>query len=125
MLQDERTALRVGEVSVSPLQQAGDHGLQIQALTGQVVLEPRRVFLVLTSFQHAVLEQALEARCEHVARDAEMLLHLVESARTQEELAQDQQAPGIAEHLQGAGDGASSGIEDRVGAHETADSLAK
>jgi hypothetical protein len=123
MFEHDRTTARVGQVTISPLHKADDDWMQVQAHRGQVVLETRWVRRVQPFFEQAVLDETLEASGEHVAGDAQVLLHLIEPVRAEEQLAQDQQAPGVAEHGQSAGDRAGVAIEIRIATHAQGDSL--
>ena len=100
-------------VAVAPLHQRDDRRPQVQALLGQAVLVARRVLLVEAPLEHALLEQPREARLQHVARDAEVGLDLVEAAQAQQHVAHDQQRPALADHLERAGDAARSGSRSR------------
>ena len=51
-----------------------------------------------------MLDEPLEPRLQHVARDAEIRLQLVEAAHAEEDVADDQQRPALADDLERAGD---------------------
>jgi hypothetical protein len=51
-----------------------------------------------------VLDKRVQAHGQHVAGDAEPLLELIEAGDPQEGVAQDQQCPPLADHLERAGD---------------------
>ena len=51
-------------------------------------------------------DEALEARLQHVARDPQVGLHLVETVHAQQGLPDDQHRPALADDLQGGGDAA-------------------
>jgi len=56
--------------------------------------------------QDAGGDQRLEAPAQHVAGDAEAGLERLEAAQAAEGVADDQQAPPLADNLEGLGDGA-------------------
>ena len=56
------------------------------------------------ALEDAFLDQAVETVGEHVARDPQALLELVETAQPQERIADDQQRPALADDLQRARD---------------------
>jgi hypothetical protein len=100
-----RPSLR-GRVTVAPLHQRDDRRPQVEALLGQHVLVTQRPLLVGDPFEHPQLGQPPQTRLEDVARDAEVRAELVEAANAEEHVADDQQRPPLADHLEGAGDAA-------------------
>jgi len=106
VLEHHRTAVRVGDVAIAPLHQPYQHRLQVQPFAGEVIFEARRARLVLTFFHEPMLNQSLQSGSQNVARDAEVLLDQVKPMRSEEDVAQHQDAPHIAQHVQGARDGA-------------------
>ena len=77
------------------------HRPEVQALLGEPVLE---VLAALDPrlLEHPALDEALQPRREDVAGDAEVVLHLVEAADAEEDLAQDQHGPALADDLERA-----------------------
>ena len=102
-------------VAVAPLQQGHHDRPQIEALLGQPVLEARGALLVGHALEDALVDEAAEAVGEHVARDAEVALEVVEAAHAHERLAHDEDRPAVAEHLERRGRSSSSGLR-RYGA---------
>jgi predicted lipid carrier protein YhbT len=84
VFEDYGTTLSVRDIPVPPLHEANQHRLEVQSFAREVVLEAGWVRLVLALLQDALNEQPFEARREHVASDAEVLLHLIEAVRAQE-----------------------------------------
>src|SRR5262245_30850466 len=97
------------DVAVAPLAERGDDRVQVRARLGQVVLEARRVLLVLPPLEDALLDQLLDARGEDVARGAGLALDLVEPVRAEEGLADHEQRPAIADDVQRSCDRADAG----------------
>ena len=75
-----------------------------------MIFEAWRVCLVLPLLDHAVLDQSLQPRRKDVARDAEVLLDLVEAVRAQKELAQQEHTPCVAKDVERSGNRAGGGI---------------
>ena len=98
---DEQRRCAVGRgVPVAPDPHRVEHRREVGALAGEDVLVAGRVRLVLTPFEDAGFHERVEARTEHVAGDAEAPLPLVEAGDAQERVAQDQQRPPLADHLE-------------------------
>jgi hypothetical protein len=62
------------------------------------------VAALIAPLEDAAVDQVLEARGQHVAGDAQPALPLVEPGDPQERVADDQQRPPLAHHVEGAGD---------------------
>jgi hypothetical protein len=90
--------------AVAPLADRGDRRDQILAHRGQLVLVTRAVHARVDPHQHAVLDQVLETRRQHVARDRQVLGELREPAHAEERLAHHQQRPPVAQDLERSGD---------------------
>src|SRR4051812_45030643 len=103
---DARRALGRRVVAVAPLHQRDDRRPQVDALLAEAVLEALRALLVAMALEQSLVGQALEAVGQHIAGDAEVALEVVEAAHAEEGVADDEQRPPDAEHLEGAGDGA-------------------
>jgi hypothetical protein len=100
--QPRRALLRV--VAVAPVQERCDDGEQVDPLGGQAVLVSLRPLLVQVLLEHALVTQALQARGQHVAGNAEALLELVEAREPDEGVADDEHRPALADDLQRARD---------------------
>jgi len=108
VLQDQRRAGLAGQVLVAPAHQGDDDGVQVAARGGQVVLETSRVLAVAPALQDPGAGQGAEAGRQRVAGRAGAVHHLVEPAVAEEDLADGQQGPLLADEVQGAGDRAGS-----------------
>src|SRR5215469_5702827 len=101
-------------VLVAPLPHAGQHRPQVTAFAGEAVVVARRVLAVGHFHQDAGVHQLGQALVEHVARDAEPVLELVEAANSEEGVPQDQHRPPFAGDLQALRDRAVHGGEALV-----------
>ena len=99
VLEDHRP-LPLEPVPVAPLQQRDQHRPQVGALLGQPVLAARRAVLVGPLHQDPLLDEALEPGLQHIAGHAEVTLQLLEAADPQEDVADDQERPTLAHHLE-------------------------
>jgi hypothetical protein len=106
VLEHDRRAGRWAGVAVAPLHQRDDRRPQVKALVGEAVFVAPGMLLVEAPLEHALVEQARQARVEHVARDPQIGLDLVEAAQAEQHVAHDQQRPALADHLQRAGEAA-------------------
>ena len=66
----------------------------------------RRSLLVEASFEHAVIHEPRQPGLKHVACDPQVALYLVEAAKPEEHVADDQQRPALADYGECAGDAA-------------------
>ena len=66
----------------------------------------RRALLVAAALEHALLDQALQPRLQHVARDPEAALEVVEPPHASERVTQDEDRPPLAHDLERPRDGA-------------------
>ena len=73
---------------------------------GQPVLVPWRSLRVAALFDDALRHKPLEALGEHLARDPEVALDLVEALRAPADVPDDERRPGLSRDVEGAGDGA-------------------
>src|ERR1700761_5315786 len=94
----------LGRVAVAPGEQREEQRLQVAPLLGQHVLEALRVLAVAAALDDPLLGQRRQPRAEHVGGDAERGLELVEAAAPEEEVAEDQDGPALAEEGQRFGD---------------------
>ena len=93
-------------VGVAPLAHGREHRPQVPALGGEPVVGAGRVVAVGNLRQDARLDQPGEALVEDVAGDPQALLELVEAGDAEEGVADDQQRPPLADHLEALGHGA-------------------
>ena len=93
-----------GRVAIAPAQELDDHRPQVEALLGEAVLVALGALLVGDLPQDALRDEPLQARGEHVARDAEVALDRVEAAHAEEDVAQDEHRPALADELERARD---------------------
>src|SRR5262249_2717636 len=100
----DRFATRAEYPAVAPLAQCGDERDQVLALGGELVLVAAAVHAGVDARQHAVAHQVGEAAREDVARDRELGDEVGEPPGAEQGLADDEQRPPVAEHLEGAGD---------------------
>jgi hypothetical protein len=94
------------DVLVPPCPQGAEHGPQISALRGQLVLEALGALLVAAPLEDPVLDEPSEAVAEDRAREPEPRLEVGEAPDADGGLAQDQQRPAVADDLERRGDGA-------------------
>ena len=101
----ERRTIR-SSPAVAPLSKRDDHRPQIAALFGEDVVVARRMLVVGHPLEDAFVDEVGEALVEHVAGDAKPFLEVVETRHAHEGVANDQQAPPLADDLQALADGA-------------------
>jgi hypothetical protein len=68
------------------------------------------VFVVTPPLEDPGVDEAVESIGKHVARDAQVTAELIEASDPEMRVAQDQQAPSVAEQVQAVGDHAVEGI---------------
>ena len=89
------------QVPLAPLHELVHDRPQLQAGVGEDVLEAAG--RVRPPADDARLDEQRQARREDRARDVEMRVQVVEARHPEEEVADDQQRPALADHLQGVG----------------------
>ena len=77
---------------------------ELPALLGQHVVVTQRSLRVDPLLDHALRHEPLEALREHLARDPEVALELVEAGEADPDVADDERRPGLACDLEGARD---------------------
>jgi hypothetical protein len=99
-------ATRAGGVAVTPLHEGEEHGLELQTDIGEPVLVARALsrLLVLDAPQHALVEQPAQAVTEDRPGEADVSLDFVEAPHSAEDLAEDEDRPLLADHLEGPAD---------------------
>jgi hypothetical protein len=96
---------------VTPLGERDQGGREVAALLGQQVLVQLGLLGVLVSPHDPRVDEAVEAGLEDVGRDPEAALEVAVAGGAGEEgVADDQDAPPFAHHLEGAGDRAHLGV---------------
>src|SRR4051794_13673067 len=95
---------------VAPAQQGQDDRIELSAGGGEVVLEALRVVAVLAALEDPGGDQRAEPGGQGVPRCSGAPDHLVEAVVAEEDLADGQQRPLLADDLEGAGDGADAGL---------------
>src|SRR5580693_2716529 len=113
VLHDQRRPVVAGQVLVAPAHQGDDDRVQVAARGGQVVLEAGRVLGVRPALEDSGADQGAQAGGQGVARRPGLADHLVEPPVAEEDLADGQQCPLLADDIQGASDRAGS----RFGGH--------
>ena len=102
---DQQHARALGrEVLVAPGQERDDHRAEIAAACGKHIFVPRRMLAVAPPLHELRLDQRVETARQHGGGDAQALLELVEAREAMQRVAQDQDAPPLADALQAAGD---------------------
>src|SRR5438132_429218 len=77
--QDSGRAAGRGGVAIAPVHQLDEHGPQRLALVGEVVALPHRALAIRAALEDLLLDEPLEPRGEHVARDAQLALLVIEA----------------------------------------------
>src|SRR5262245_37892384 len=93
-------------VSRAPLGEGADDHAELPTLVREVVFRPRRMLGVELAGDEPLLLHQLEPLGEQVRRDAlQRRLEILELAVPAEEVANDEQRPALADHLEGFRDG--------------------
>ncbi len=106
VVQDEERAFGASEPAVAPCRHRGQDGVGVPALLGEAVFVASGVLLILDPTQETLFHETGEPLGEDVAPDPELVLELVEAARAQARLADQQEVPMVAEHGSAPCDGA-------------------
>src|SRR4051794_25947554 len=88
------------DVAVAPLHEREQRDAELRPLLGQPVLVALGALAVANPLEDPLLDEPGEPVREHVARDAEALLELVEAADAEEGVADDEQCPALADELE-------------------------
>ncbi|ENN87107.1 hypothetical protein RHSP_67465 [Rhizobium freirei PRF 81] len=110
------------QMSVTPGEQRHQDGEEIAALFGQHIFVTRRPLVIEPPFEQAFIGQVLEPPRQDVRRDAEAFLEFIEPAQPLKRIAQDQNAPPVADAFERSGGGAFEGTE-AGSLHGDADSM--
>src|SRR5262249_21980819 len=117
---DRRAGLRIDEkharafrreVPVSPREQRDENGTKVASARGEHIFVARRVFAVTAALEKASVDQRVEPSRQHVGRDAETLLELIEARQPVQGIAQNEDAPPLAHALEAAGNGADHALK--------------
>ena len=109
---DQQHALALGsKVLVAPRIHGNDDRPKITPAFGQDVFVAWRALAVAAPLQEPGFDQRAEPAREHVRRDPETFLELVEACVSVEGVAENQDAPPLTDPLQGAGDRAGHSAE--------------
>lgn len=102
---DRRSGIS-GRVRVTPGAQSGEHGHQVSAGPGQVVVAADAVtgLAVRAPLEHARCDEAFEAVSEHSLRHPQNLLELDKARTAFHGFPHDEQRPALTHGLQRAGD---------------------
>jgi hypothetical protein len=99
------------EPAIAPPHQRDEDPEEVAAGVGQHVLVARRVRLVADTVEESFGDEPAEALGEDVAADRQRGLDLVEAARAEEQLAEDEGRPPVAEEIDRPRDRARPGSE--------------
>src|SRR5882724_1231298 len=91
------------KVLVAPRQQRQQHRAEIAAAIGQNVLVAGRLLAVALTLQQTTLHQRIQAASQHVRRNFQAFLEFIEPLQAINGIAEDQDAPPLADPLQAAG----------------------
>src|ERR1700730_6193855 len=93
----------VTQVAVAPLPQPDQGDVEVQALLGQLVVVAIGPAAVWHSLEDPLVDELVEPGRQDVAGDPKALLELIETAKAQERISDDQQGPAFADDLERAG----------------------
>src|SRR6185437_6492913 len=88
------------QIVIAPLSKRGERDVQVETLLRQVVLVPLRPLAVQDPLEHTFVDQPVEPVGQNVAGDAQALLQFVEAVQAQQQVANDQQRPALADNLE-------------------------
>src|SRR5262245_16404237 len=92
------------DVAITPLHQREQRNPELASLRGEVVLEPLRTFAVADALEDPFLHQAVEAVRQDVTGDAEAREQLVEAVDLEDDVADHEESPTVADELECAAD---------------------
>src|SRR4051812_40516566 len=104
VLEDARRAGVLGVVLVAPADEPDEHGPEAPPLLRQPVLEALRALLVGHALEDALVDEAPQPGGQHVAGDPQRALEILEAPHAEERVAQHEQRPALADHLERARD---------------------
>ena len=103
---DHDTGAFGSEMLVAPGEQRPQHRPKVAAGLGQDVFVARRSFAIAAAFEQAFLDQGIEPPRQHVGRDPRLSWNSSKPRQSERRVAQNEDAPPLADPLQAAGDGA-------------------
>ena len=104
MDQYQRRAVGRG-VRVPPLAHGGQNGPQVPTALGKAVVIAHGPLVVGRPLEHSSPDKVGEALVEHVARDPQAFLELIEAGHAKEGVADNQHRPPLPHHLETLSDG--------------------
>jgi len=112
---DDRRALGIGAVAVTPADERDEHGAEVPSGLCEAVLEPGpgARLAVGNLGEDTLVDERGEALGEDVAGDAEVFLQVVEAADPVEDVPEDEDRPAVPEHLDRSRDRAVAAVEVR------------
>src|SRR5262249_3692853 len=93
------------EVLVPPSQQGPKHRPEVAAALRENIFVSRRPLAILAALEQAAFDQGIQAPGQHIGRDIEALLELVEPRQSVKGIPEDQDAPPLTHTLKAARDG--------------------
>src|SRR5271170_1135203 len=102
MYQRHRRPRLVAEPRVAPSHHRHQHGIEIDSLARQAILDAAAVAFTARAIEDSVAHQVAQSRAQDVARDSRALLKLVEAMVSEKRLPQYQHRPALADHRQRA-----------------------
>src|SRR5665647_3357323 len=99
----------VSRPAVPPGDQRHQDGYELAGLVRGYVLVSVRPLLVAVSLHHAVVKEGVQSGLEDVARDAQMVVDLIEAVPAETDIPEYEQRPPLAHDLQGPGQRAGQG----------------
>ena len=100
----------IEQVPVTPLHERDDGRPEVEPLLREEELVARRVLAVAATLEDAVRGELVESCREHVARDAEVALQVLEAPDAEEDVADDEEGPPLPHELERAGDRTDLGV---------------
>lgn len=104
-------ALLTSVVLIAPMHESNKSGIETEPLLREAIFISRRPILVSDLFQHALIDQQLQALSQHTARNAEARLKVLKTAHAEKCVAEHKQCPTVADHGERARKRASLAVE--------------
>ncbi len=89
---------------VAPCEERNQDGPKVAGARGRYVFVPGGPFAVAPAFEQTRRDQRIEPAREHIRRNPETLLKLIEPGEPMQGIAQNKNAPPLAHVLEAAGD---------------------